>query len=194
MIALTHSCWCGDGILSLIVSLTWKLTTRAPFHKLTLKFTGEDMTAAMSAGAATVTGGVAKASSALFSSLATLKLQAERVGNSISIRRVEAEENQGAHPAPGFTLWWRALIQAWRISSALSCRLKTSMSTAWHGHFAALAMTGLAWPRWMPVSRHICLLRGTLLAPFPPSVTFSISDRQGSACMGNAWPTRILQA
>ena len=57
---------------------------------------GEDMTAAMSAGAATVSGGVAKASSALFSSLASLKLQAERVGNSISIRRVEAEENQGA--------------------------------------------------------------------------------------------------
>ena len=90
------------------------------------------MTAAMSAGAATVTGGVAKASSALFSSLASLKLQAERVGNSISIRRVEAKENQGAHHVLGFALRWRSLVQAWIILSILSSRPKSSeQSTAW---------------------------------------------------------------
>lgn len=53
------------------------------------------MTAAMSAGAATVSGGVAKASTALFSSIAALKVQAVRAGNSISIRKVDAQENQG---------------------------------------------------------------------------------------------------
>ena len=53
------------------------------------------MTAAMSAGAATVTGGMAKASTALFAGIASLKVQAVRAGNSISIRRVDAEENQG---------------------------------------------------------------------------------------------------
>ncbi len=74
-------------------------------YNLVLTCTGEDMLAAMSAGAATVTDGVAKASTALFSSLASLKLQAERVGNSISIRRVEAEENQGAHPVLGSALY-----------------------------------------------------------------------------------------
>jgi len=58
-------------------------------------FAGEDMTAAMSAGAATVTGGVAKASSAVFDAFASLKLQAIKAGNSITIRRVDAQENQG---------------------------------------------------------------------------------------------------
>jgi len=53
------------------------------------------MTAAMSAGAATVTGGVAKASSAVFDAFASLKLQAIKAGNSITIRRVDAQENQG---------------------------------------------------------------------------------------------------
>ena len=80
------------------------------------------MSAAMSAGAATVTGGVAKASTALFSSLASLKLQAERVGNSISIRRVEAEENQGAHPILGSALCEKAFITIWGISLAWSSR------------------------------------------------------------------------
>ena len=79
------------------------------------------MSAAMSAGAATVTDGVAKASTALFSSLASLKLQAERVGNSISIRRVEAEENQGAHPVLGSALYrfrlWRSLHLQRSLSS-----------------------------------------------------------------------------
>ena len=56
---------------------------------------GEDFTAAMNAGAATVTGGMAKASTALFAGIASLKVQAVRAGNSISIRRVDAEENQG---------------------------------------------------------------------------------------------------
>ena len=56
---------------------------------------GEDITAAMNAGAATVTGGMAKASTALFAGIASLKVQAVRAGNSISIRRVDAEENQG---------------------------------------------------------------------------------------------------
>ncbi len=53
------------------------------------------MTAAMNAGAATVSSGVAKASTALFSSIAALKVQAVRAGNSISIRKADAQENQG---------------------------------------------------------------------------------------------------
>lgn len=65
---------------------------------------GEDVTAAMSAGAATVSGGVAKASSALFAGLALLKLQAVKAGNSISIRRVDAEENQGVARLQGCPL------------------------------------------------------------------------------------------
>lgn len=42
-----------------------------------------------------MTGGMAKASTALFAGIASLKVQAVRAGNSISIRRVDAEENQG---------------------------------------------------------------------------------------------------
>ena len=69
------------------------------FHIWGIMLAGEDMTAAMSAGAATVTGGMAKASTALFAGIASLKVQAVRAGNSISIRRVDAEENQGpSHP------------------------------------------------------------------------------------------------
>ena len=90
------------------------------------------MSAAMSAGAATVTGGVAKASTALFSSLASLKLQAERVGNSISIRRVEAEENQGAHPILGSALCKRASIQVWGMSSA-----RSSQPQSWQAYLSS---------------------------------------------------------
>ncbi len=54
---------------------------------------GEDVTAAMSAGAA-------KASSALFSGISSLKLGASFVANAVTIKRVDPRETEGASLAP----------------------------------------------------------------------------------------------
>jgi hypothetical protein len=54
---------------------------------------GEDVSAAMSAGAA-------KASSAIFGGLSSLKLGASFVANAVTIKRVDPREGQGPLPAP----------------------------------------------------------------------------------------------